>query len=91
MDEGRSKAIPLRRSRGAAAQRAVIGSRTWQGSIAAAARVALEPPHQVWLVALGGTTLAARAAHAAWSRLVSEGAATERWLFGPRGVSGLGS
>ena len=91
MDEGRSRAIPLRRSRGAAAQRAANGSRTWQGSIAAAARVALEPPHQVWLAALGGTTLAARLAYATWSRLVSEGAATEHWLFGPRGVSSSGS
>lgn len=91
MDEGRSRAIPLRRSRGTAAQRAVTGSRTWQASMASAARVALEPPHQVWLAALGGTTLAARAAYATWSRLVSEGAATERWLFGPRGISTLGS
>jgi hypothetical protein len=87
MDEGRSKAIPLRRSRANGAQRSVVGPRTWQGSVAAAARVALEPPHQVWLATLGGTTLAARAAYALWSRLVAEGAVTERWLLGPRGAS----
>lgn len=67
-----------------------MGPRTWQGTVAAAARVALEPPHQVWLATLGGTTLAVRAAHATWSRLVAEGVATERWLLGPRGTN-LGS
>ena len=82
MDEGTSggKAIPLRRSR--ASQRAVatppIG---WGDSLTGGIRqYAIEPTRQVWLAGLGGTVIAFRGARAAWTLLVSEGAAAESWL-----------
>ena len=79
MDEGTSKAIPLRRSRGAA--RAVtLRPRGWTDGLTAGIRRALEPPRQLWLASLGGTALTIRGARAAWSHVVAEGAAVEGWL-----------
>jgi len=81
MDDGTSsgKAIPLRRSR--TGSRAVAGQPTrWSDSLTGGLRYALEPPRQVWLVGLGSTAITIRGARAAWSLLVSEGAAAEAWL-----------
>jgi len=79
MDEGTSKAIPLRRSRGAT--RAVtVRSRGWTDRLTAGIWTALEPPRQLWLASLGGTALTIRSARTAWSHVVTEGAAVEGWL-----------
>ncbi len=92
MDEGTSKAIPLRRSRGNGNGRA-MAVRTaseqtgpgWTARIASGARRAFDPPRQLWLAGLGGTTLTVRAAIELWALLVSEGAATEAWVRGTLG------
>jgi len=80
MEEGTSKAIPLRRARGARVP--AVQARRWVDGFRAGARLALTPPRQLWLASLGGTALTVRGAHAAWSRLVEEGAAAEAWLRG---------
>jgi predicted nucleic acid-binding Zn ribbon protein len=86
MDEGTSKAIPLRRSRSTRAATAPATARRF-GSFAAvtagltgSVRRAVEPGRQMWLAGLGSTALTVRAARELWSLLVSEGAATEHWL-----------
>jgi hypothetical protein len=83
MDEGISstKAIPIRRSRnstrGPVAQSsgltARIGSGLW---------TTVAPARSLWLASLGGTSFAIRGATTAWSSLINEGAAVERWLRG---------
>jgi len=84
MEEGTSKAIPLRRSRNGA--RTVARSATrWSDRLATGARSVLAPPRQLWLAGVGGTALALRAARMAWSRAVAEGAAVEEWLRGSIG------
>jgi len=77
MNEGTSKAIPLRRARTRAL---TVRSRTWTDSLSAGVRRALEPPRQVWLASLGGPALLARGLRDAWARLVAEGAAVEASL-----------
>ena len=79
MEEGTSKAIPLRRPRGAAQ---ALASRPLQLTerLGAGVRRVLLPPRQIWLASLGGAVLAVRGARAAWSQLVTEGAAVEGWL-----------
>ena len=79
MEDGPSKAIPLRRSRGS--------TRTPTGRplrlterLTAGVRLALSPPRQIWLAGLGSAVLAARGTRTAWSHLVAEGAAVEGWL-----------
>ena len=79
MEDGPSKAIPLRRSRG--------GTRGPTGRplglterLTASVRLALSPPRQIWLAGLGSAVLAARGTRTAWSHLVAEGAAVEGWL-----------
>jgi hypothetical protein len=75
MDEGpRSKAIPLRRSRTRAL---TVRSRQWSDGV----RRLLEPPRQLWLVALGGPALIIRGVGAAWTLLAQEGAAAEATLL----------
>jgi len=79
MEEGTSKAIPLRRSRGGTR---ALTSRPLglTERLGAGVRLALSPPRQIWLASLGGAAFAVRGARAAWSHLVSEGAAVEGWL-----------
>jgi hypothetical protein len=79
MDEGSSKAIPLRRSRSGSRAVAVSGRR-WLQPITASVRLAFEPPRQVWLATLGGTAVVLRTARTTWERLVAEGTEIESWL-----------
>jgi len=83
MDEGTSKAIPLRRSRAngtrAVATRADQGQ-SWTARLGGGVQLALEPPRQVWLAGLGSTAITVRGVRALWDLLVSEGAATQTWL-----------
>jgi len=79
MDEGNSKAIPLRRSRAATRSISARAPR-WREGLEASLRGVLSPPRQVWLVALGGAGLTARGARTLWSHLVSEGVAVEASL-----------
>jgi hypothetical protein len=81
MEEGTSKAIPLRRSRTGARTVTQPGTR-WSERLATSARSVLAPPRQLWLAGVGGTALALRAAREAWSRAVAEGAAVEEWVRG---------
>src|SRR2546429_9137260 len=76
MEDGPSKAIPLRRSRGS--------TRTPTGRplrlterLTAGVRLALSPPRQIWLAGLGSAVLAARGTRPPWAHLVAEGAAVE--------------
>jgi hypothetical protein len=83
MDEGTSKAIPLRRSRSARAVAArsndVAAASTagWTAGLADGLLRAVGPTRQLWLAGLGGTTLTLRGVREVWALLVSEGAATE--------------
>jgi hypothetical protein len=80
MDEGTSKAIPIRRSR-ATARVVAVRPQPWTLSLSAGVRAAVEPPRQLWLAALGGTVLAIRGARTAWALMVSEGALVEARLL----------
>lgn len=71
MDEGTSKTIPIRRSRGA------NGTGGVTAAIAAGFRRIADQPRQVWLAGLGAAALTARGALAAWTRVVAEGAEVE--------------
>ena len=79
MEEGTSKAIPLRRPRGAAR---ALASRPLQLTerLGAGVRRVLSPPRQIWLASLGSAALTVRAARTVWSHLLAEGAAVEDWL-----------
>ena len=80
MEEGTSKAIPLRRSRNGAR---IVASRVehrWSDALADGVRQLATPPRQLWLASLGTTALAVRGVRAAWDRLVEEGATAEGWL-----------
>lgn len=80
MDEGTSKAIPIRRSRNGA--RAVaVRPQPWAPSLSASVRAVVEPPRQVWLAGLGGTVLAIRGVQTIWSLMVAEGALVEARLL----------
>jgi len=83
MDEVRSKAIPLRRGRGASATPATMTARA-TGALESGVRLVLAPPRFAWLATLGSTALAMRAVASAWSRVIAEGEEAERWLRGPR-------
>jgi hypothetical protein len=76
MDEGTSKAIPIRRSRGTRG----VAVRSWSGGIEAGVRLAFAPPRQIWLASLGGTALVVRTLRGLWSQLVAEGGAVETRL-----------
>ena len=80
MEEGTSKAIPLRRSRNGARTAASQGEQRWSDAIAEGVRRITAPPRQLWLATLGTTALAVRGTRAAWDRLVEEGASAEIWL-----------
>ena len=79
MDEGTSKAIPIRRSR--AARVVAVRPQAWTSSLSAPVRAVVEPPRQMWLAALGGTVLAIRGARTAWALMISEGALVEAQLL----------
>ena len=80
MEEGTSKAIPLRRSRNGTRTVAHRNERRWSDALADGIRRVTAPPRQVWLASLGTTALAVRSVRAAWDRLVDEGATAEGWL-----------
>jgi len=80
MEEGMSKAIPLRRSRNGTRAVAQRNERRWSDALTDGIRRATAPPRQVWLAGLGTTALAVRSVRAAWDRLVEEGASAEGWL-----------
>ena len=79
MDEGMSKAIPLRRSRSGVRALAARPLRLTERFTAGVRRVLL-PPRQIWLASLGSAVLTMRGAQTAWSHLVAEGLAAEGWL-----------
>jgi hypothetical protein len=79
MDEGTSKAIPLRRSR-AATRTVTARPFGLTERLTFGVRQAMSPPHQLWLATLGSAALTVRGVRIAWSHLVSEGAAVEGWL-----------
>jgi hypothetical protein len=90
MDEGTSKAIPIRRSR-SGARALTVRSGRWSDGITAGVRYALAPPRQLWLASLGGTALALRGVRAAWNLLISEGEGIEsrlRRALDPRAAAG---
>jgi hypothetical protein len=82
MEEGTSKAIPLRRSRNGTRTVPVRSPHRWSEAVAGGFRAALSPPRQLWLAGLGTTALAIRGTRSAWARLVAEGATAESWLAG---------
>jgi hypothetical protein len=79
MEEGTSKAIPIRRSR-TGARALTVRTGRWSDGITAGVRYVLAPPRQLWLVSLGGTALALRGVRAAWSLMISEGEGVESRL-----------
>jgi hypothetical protein len=91
MEEGRGKAIPLRRSRSNGATRPDPTPPGWRATLGSNVRWAIQPPRLVLLAGLGGTMLTLRAAASAWSRLVAEGKVVERTLLGPGDSAAPGS
>ena len=76
MEEGTSKAIPIRRSR-ARARALTVRNRRWSVGITAGVRFVLAPSRQLWLASLGGTALALRGVRTVWSLMVAEGEEVE--------------
>jgi len=72
MEEGTSKAIPLRRSRGGVSALTARPLRLTERLTAGVRRV--------WLASLGSAALTVRGARTVWSHLIAEGAAVEDWL-----------
>ena len=85
MEEGMSKAIPLRRSRNGS--RAVATRPGWIDGLGNGAQLVLAPPRQLWLAGLGASALAWRTIQATWTRAVEEGAAVEDWMRRAFGVA----
>src|SRR2546426_12155279 len=79
MEEGTSKAIPLRRSRGGVRALTARPLRLTE-RLTAGGRRALSPPPQVWLASLGSAALTLRGARTAWSHPLARGAAGGDWL-----------
>ena len=80
MEEGTSKAIPLRRSRNGTRTVVHRGERRWSDALTYGIQRVTAPPRQIWLASLGTTALAVRSVRAAWDWLVEEGASAEGWL-----------
>jgi hypothetical protein len=78
MDEGTTRAIPLRRPRGRAL---TMRPQHWASSLTTGVTEVLRPPHQLWLAGLGATALLLRSARDAWWRLIVEGGRVEDWLL----------
>ena len=87
MEEGTSKAIPLRR-RGGARSVEIVAPRTWSDVVTAGVWSALEQPRQLWLASLGGVALTVRGLRSGWTRLIAAGESVEGLL---RGLLGGGS
>jgi hypothetical protein len=87
MEEGMSKAIPLRRSRSGVRALAARPLRLTE-RLTAGVRRALSPPRQIWLASLGSAALTVRGARTVWSHLLAEGAAVEDWLRRTLGGAG---
>jgi hypothetical protein len=85
MEDGTSKAIPLRRSR--TARVVPVQARRLTDRVTSAVQAALSTPRQLWLAGLGGGVLAWRGVAGAWRHLVTEGAEAERRF---RGASSTG-
>src|SRR2546426_6190995 len=79
MEEGTSKAIPIRRSRGGVSALTARPLRLTE-RLTAGVRRALSPPHQIWLASLGSAALTVRGARPLGSHLLTEGAAAQDWL-----------
>ena len=79
MEEGTSRTIPLRRSRGSVRALTARPLRLME-RLTAGVRWALSPPRQIWLASLGSAALTVRGARTVWSHLLAEGAAVEDWL-----------
>jgi len=79
MEEGTSKAIPLRRARGSVRALTARPLRLTE-RLSAGVRRVLSPPRQVWLAGLGSAALTVRGARSVWSHVVAEGATVEDWL-----------
>lgn len=75
------RTIPLKRPRAGVAQPIAVRPQHWLATVSSGARAALDPPHRLWLAALGGAALAARGVQRAWARLVTEGEAVEARLL----------
>jgi hypothetical protein len=87
MEEGMSKAIPLRRSRNGSR---VVATRTdagWIDGLGNGAQLVLAPPRQLWLAGLGASALAWRTIQDTWTRAVVEGAAVEDWMRRALGIA----
>lgn len=78
MEEGMSRAIPLRRSRGATR---AVAAPAWTERMTAGVWRVLEPPRQLWLASLGATALSLRGVRDTWTLLVVEGAEVETQLW----------
>ena len=80
MEDGMSKAIPLRRSRNGTRAVANRTESRWTDAVTNGIRRVAEPPRQLWLAGLGTTALAVRGVLQAWDWAVEEGVSAEGWL-----------
>jgi hypothetical protein len=87
MEEGMTKAIPLRRSRNGSRAAATGSERRWIDGLGSGAQLLLAPPRHLWLAGLGASALAWRVIQATWTRAVTEGAAVEDSLRRALGVT----
>jgi hypothetical protein len=87
MEEGMSKAIPLRRSRNGSRAVATVSERRWIDGLGNGAQVVLAPPRLLWLAGLGAGALAWRTIQTTWMRAVDEGAAVEDSLRRAFGIT----
>ena len=81
MEEGTSKAIPLRR-RGGARSVEIVPPRRWSDVVTAGAWSALAQPRQLWLASLGGVALTVRGLRSGWTHLIAAGESVEGLLRG---------
>jgi hypothetical protein len=86
MEEGMSKAIPLRRSRNGSRAVATSPESRWIDGLGSGAQLVLAPPRQLWLAGLGASALAWRTIEATWTHVIAEGAAVEDSLRRALGV-----
>ena len=87
MEEGMSKAIPLRRSRNGSRAVATRSEGGWVEGLGSGAQLVLAPPRQLWLAGLGASALAWRTIQATWTRAIDEGAAVEDSLRRVLGIA----
>ena len=87
MEEGMSKAIPLRRSRNGSRAVATRSEGGWIDGLGNGAQLVLAPPRQLWLAGLGAGALTWRTIQATWTRAVEEGATVEDWMRHALGIA----